>query len=473
MLALGSMLVSWAAGWSAARLLLPRILWRPAWLRWILELSLGWAAGTTLSAAVFFLSVWSGAPVVLVPIIEIAILAACLYFARGPREESAAPPPYGWNWALRLGVLCCLVFFLLQFSASTSALPDGEWDAQFIWNVRGKFLAGGPDVWRGAVTGAVEGKTVGVAHPDYPLLLSSFLGRAWALGRSSGSAVPIAAALLYALALAGLLGAALAWLTSETIGLIAMMALVSCELFAYWAPAQYADIPLAFYGLAALALLAVARRAHWPTGVLLFAGAMAGAAAWTKNEGIVLLAFLLAAALFYGGRRALAFTAAGAFPIVALAAACKLLLALNSTADLPLTVGAALSRVGQLDRWWMVARSFARNLFAVSHWWAHPVLLLGGAAVVLGLAPRAERLAQWRLFLAPSGLLAADTAVFLVTKSDLAWLLDTTNDRLILQVLPSLMFVFALALRPPADSAPVTLAAVKKQKKAKRTRSRG
>jgi len=112
-------------------------------------------------------------------------------------------------------------------------------------------------------------------------------------------------------------------------------------------------------------------------------------------------------------------------------------------------------------------RYFLVNLYAVSDWWNHPVLLLGGAAVGLGLIPRAQRLQYWRLFLAPVGLLAADIAVLLTSRSDLTWNLETAADRLILQVLPSLIFVFALTIRPPAIAA-VTFKSEKPRRKSKK-----
>jgi hypothetical protein len=47
-------------------------------------------------------------------------------------------------------------------------------------------------------------------------------------------------------------------------------------------------------------------------------------------------------------------------------------------------------------------------------------------------------------------LLAADAAFLLTTGAELAWNLETAADRLLLQALPALIFVFAAALHAPA-----------------------
>jgi hypothetical protein len=260
--------------------------------------------------------------------------------------------------------------------------------------------------------------------------------------------------LIYSLALVGLLGSALSWLSSESTGLLAMLALVSCDLFVSWSAAQYADIPLALYGLGSLALLAAARGGDRPVGLLLLSGFLAGAACWTKNEGIPLLIALLATGMAFGGARTLVLMAAGAAPLAGVAAAFKSLLAPASTAMLPGSAGEALARLAEPGRWWLVLTSFAGNFLNVSHWWAHPAVLLGAAAFALGFVAAEERRSLLRLAIAPVGLLAADFGVLLVTSADLAWNLGTATDRLVLQALPGLLFVFAILLRAPAAAPP-------------------
>jgi hypothetical protein len=276
MFAIPSMLISWTMGWSVARTLVGRESWKPGWFRWIRDVCLGWAAGTAISSAVFFTLVWLGAPGFLTPALEVLILAACLYRGAAVRAAYEPRPAFGWNWILRIGTLITLGFLLFNYAEATSCMPDGQWDALFIWNVRGRFLAGGPGVWRGAVTGTVQGMPVGLTHPDYPFSVSAFLARAWSLGGDFDSSVPIVCGLVYSLALVGLLGSALAWLASETIGLIAMMTLLTCELFITNSAFQYVDIPFALYGLGSLALLAAAQHRNWRAGCLLaFSGALA------------------------------------------------------------------------------------------------------------------------------------------------------------------------------------------------------
>jgi hypothetical protein len=382
------------------------------------------------------------------PVLEAAILGTAFKFGTQGTAIPGNSPAIG-IWILRGGVCAAFAILLLDAGAIRGCFPHGEWDAQFIWNIRGKFLAGGPNVWRAATTASVDGVPAGVAHPDYPLLVSSFAGRAWALDDGFDPAIPFAAGVLFAVSLVCVLAGGLARVTSEAAGLIAAAALLGCELFASWSAAQYADIPVALYALSSIATLAWARVRDWALPLLLLSGFFAGAAAWTKNEGIAFVAWLLAAALWFGGRRAIAWVAVGAIPMIALTAAFKVFLAAPSSAGLAGSLADIAAGLGQGERWWLVLSSFAMNLYAVAPWWAHPVLLLGIAAYVLGWLPAPERNRNWRLLVASLGLLLTDAAVLLTTPHKLDWNLNTATDRLVLQVLPCLIFVVSMSMRAP------------------------
>src|SRR5206468_645905 len=79
------------------------------------------------------------------------------------------------------------------------ANPHGSWDAWSIWNVRAKFLASGDSPQR-AWSPALDW-----THPEYPLLVSGVVARAWAQAGSMGPEAPIAASYLFFLALLALL----------------------------------------------------------------------------------------------------------------------------------------------------------------------------------------------------------------------------------------------------------------------------
>lgn len=264
---------------------------------------------------------------------------------------------------------------------------------------------------------------------------------------------PALLALLFALLTAGLLVGALAWLRQETSGWLAVLLLSSSELFGSQVAAQYADIPLAFYMLAAVSMLVAAWREQWSRAPLMVAGALAALAGWTKNEGIVFLLLVFAWTLVRGGGRSLLKLLGGAAPVLLVLAAFKLALAPFTVGLFPATAAEALAKMADPARWIMVGRAWARTVWEISPWWAHPMLLLALWAWAAGLAGRQQRKEAWVLAL-PAAMLAADFLVYLITVADLRWHLDTSCNRLWLQVWPALLFGTFLAAGPwPAPPA--------------------
>lgn len=452
-----------ALGWMAVRLLLPAIAWKPAWMRWLFELSLGTAVGLGLTSCFCFVLRLAGAggrgPVLA---LDAATLAGAAWlYVRSRRKEGDAPTPPGFSfsWVLRTAMAVALMLFALDMNESIAANPQGEWDAWAIWNVKAKFLAGGADTWRNAVAADAAAKMFGASHPGYPLLVSASVARVWTLTGDPSSEAPAALGVVFALAAAGLLAGALALVRTETAGLLAMLVLVATGAFTSQVGFQYADIPLSLYILATVALLAYAPAANWPPGLLVLAGLCAGFADWTKNEG---LPFLLLAALVVlwraRGRRA-AWMALGAAPAVLLVAALKLFLAHGTEAMFPRTAAETAAKLADPARWLQIAAAFAKMILDLGVPWAHPVLLLAVLAVALGVVSKKEAASRLWLALPLAGLLAADFAIYLITTADLTWHLGTSVNRLIVQVWPATLFVAFLLIQPPASPLPEPVAA--------------
>jgi hypothetical protein len=352
--------------------------------------------------------------------------------------------------------------------------PHGGWDAFTIWNVKAKFLAGGPVTWRNALAPVAgpRGALFGANHPGYPLLLPAAVASAWSmLGQTTqgqttqgqtteggtASSTPAALGLLFAFATAAILCGAVAWLRGEAAGLIALLLLLASEGFASQAGSQNADIPLSLYLLATLALLALAADQRWPSGTLVLAGLCCGLAAWTKNEGLPFAILAVAAVAWNGGRKAAGWMALGALPAVALLAAFKILLVHDTEGLFPKTLGEAVAEATDVSRWMKIAGSFVQSIWQMGTPWAHPVLLVAILAAALGLAPRARVRQQMWLAIPVVGLLAADFLVYLITTADLTWQLSTSNLRLIVQVWPALLLLAFLVIAPPALPAAASL----------------
>src|SRR5262249_50856910 len=152
-----------------------------------------------------------------------------------------------------------------------------------------------------------------LAHQDYPWLLPGLVAHAFAqIGESRW--VPAAIAAGFGALAVAVVTLAIAREHGTRWGALAGLSLLTLPCFAVFASNQQSDVPLAVSLSIAAALLASARSRR----ELALAGFAAGLMMWTKNEGSLYAACLLAA--FYWRSRdprgALAF-AAGALPCAA------------------------------------------------------------------------------------------------------------------------------------------------------------
>jgi hypothetical protein len=310
-------------------------------------------------------------------------------------------------------------------------LPHGAWDAVDLWNVRALGFAR---------AGLAE--TLATArHPDYPLLLPLAIAHAWAFV-GPHELVPRVVAVAFAAACAAILHGSTARLAGPRAAAIATIVLLATPLWAFQAATQRADVPLSCFALASVATLLLHERTREPR-LLVLAGALLGAALWTKNEGIFFATAASLAWLAGPGRERLRSgwrIALGAAPFAVALAHHKL--TCGATTDLIAGQGAhTAERLADAGRWLATAAAFAREgaFYAIA----------GGALLVV--------LARERRGAAPAGagfvwitlglVLMGDFAVYLLTPRDLAWHLSSSLDRVLLQVWP-LALLAAASLGP-------------------------
>jgi hypothetical protein len=394
--------------------------------------------------------------------------AAALAFSRGSRQPPLSAPTgsWSWNWVLVIAVALGLAAFAAAFYATSSVNLDGDWDAFSIWNVRARYLAGGQPTWRRAFDADMGGRMIGASHPGYPLLLSAFIASQWIAGGAVTSAVSIAASLVFALAVVGVLVSSIGLRRGTALGLLGGLAFLATDTFVGRAPGQYADLPLALCMLAALVLWESAASTG-STRLFAAAGFAAGLAPWTKNEGWPFLLAFLAVAM-WRARGAALWAILGSLPGVFATLAIKFWLSTGTEAMFPETVRQAVSFLGQPARWWAIAQGFGRGLWQLGALpWAHPILLVAAVAFVAGVIPRPERAARAWLLIPIAAMFAADYGIFVLSTADLTWHLGTSVDRLILQMWPSLLFVVFLMLQPIEDAKPTTSASPTRGSRAK------
>jgi len=323
--------------------------------------------------------------------------------------------------------------------------PDGSWDAWAIWNLRATFLAEPAPDWRNGFSEALAW-----SHPDYPLLIPASIARVWTLTGARLSLVPVAVAGSFTAATALLLVGALAH-SASSMKVVAALGLLMVPTFVLNGLSQCADVPVAFFALATATLLDCGTSDDERPWTL--AGVAAAAAAWTKNEGMVLAILLILAFLYdrwrrrglghaWGVARAVIL---GAAPIVWIVASFKLLLAppndLVSGLWLP---GVIATRLRDTVRMAFVGSYMLERGF---FWGGWPVM--GPMPILLGIGTlnRADTVARGAAGRALALHVLVLAAVYTFTPHSVAWHLATSWERLLAQLWPTAVW-WAFVSRP-------------------------
>jgi hypothetical protein len=390
------------------------------------------------------------------------------------REGPAGPAePAGWfgpllSAALGLAVAAKLTSFVLN----SFCYPHGLGDAWFTWNMRARFLYRGGEHWIDALSNLI-GEGVG----DYPLLLPLSIARGWHYLGGESPVVPATVALLFTFGTVGTLYAGLTVLRGRSQGALAGLLLLGTFMFVPMGYVQMADIPLGYFFLAALTLLAVQDALAPGKGrLLLAAGLMTSFAAWTKNEGLlfagaVVLARLLVAPRLAGPdagprpgfwrdrARQLTLLLLGALPVVCVLGYFKACLAPPSYFVEGQGWPVYLARLGSYERYRLVGGIFLLRLVQLGgpDYQFVPgsgvVFLLPVYRVLLGRVPPGVRMVPsatvWVVVIL---MLLGYGFVYLVTPLDLLGHLNSSLSRLLLHLWPLVLFGFFLRVATPEEA---------------------
>jgi hypothetical protein len=426
----------------------------------VLRALLACGLGIALVSSSWFVAVRAGvaasAPAVAVAMLSAAALAfAAIWWQRkrSPATATAtarAPIAHGVDAGRlpRIAVALALAFALAQFVLVTLREPHGSGDALAVWNLRARLLAGGSGEWQRACAAYAP-----ELDPGYPLMLPAFAAACW---QGLGAMTPVvtaAVAFVCQFGLVALLAAALHALRGGRAACLGAAALLGFPAFVGAGPTQMADVPFAWFVLAGVVLLALHDGRAAPRagrGLVVLAGALLGCAAWTKNEGLVPLVAVAVVRAWRGvrsrgwpERRAeLGAYALGAAAPLAVLLAFKTGIASSNYFVDQMLGGSVVARVLDGERWLTIAGALGREAWALG-----PCLLLASVAWALVARRRALR---WPL--AAAGLvLLVYLATFLVTSHQLVWHLGTSLRRLLLHVLP--VVLFAIFTGEPARDA--------------------
>ena len=452
-----------------ARTFLPA--YRPVPAAWLLNLSLGAGLGVGVLSLLFFLVRLLVGPSNIVygvaEILTLAAAAAGCWLFRDKTLSGAEPERFGgWQWLLLAATTVCLAVAVAQFFDSSAAAPYGNWDAWSIWNLRAKLLAQPNESWKNAFSPFLNQLGGGGAtHGDYPLLLSAYIARCWSLtGSVEDVTVPIAVAGLFALATVGLLAGGLAVLRGWTAAFTGGLMLLGTAEFLHNSAWQFSDVPLGFFYLAVFVLVFLADATRGTGRVSVAAGLALGCAAWTKDEGILFTPVAIAAFLAYvclsridRQARAMAHLAAGAAVPLATVVCFKAFLAPRGASWGPLTLSVALTNMAKPWRYWRIAQWMWQQLLRLGIGVANPAVSLAVLAACLGVPrERARRPVALLSFAALAAIFGGYCLIYLTTPYDMEWQLGTSSGRLLMQLVPSAIFLTIAICRTAEETAIAT-----------------
>ena len=371
--------------------------------------------------------------------IEAMLLAALLFFWFRSRRISI--DRYRELSAWRVPVLAILFALALGWSIGSRVIhveryPNGLTDGWNIWNSHAKFLIAGGKTWSVDIQNT--------AHPDYPLLLPASVVHVWRyIGNNSPDASGFLG-ILFNLASIGILVATLIRLRSPVIGLLMGFVLIGTSSYANNAATEYADVPLAAYIVSAMALICLYESDESkPLGIIIFAGFMAGCAAWTKNEGMPFVLATVAVLLlpiFWSAsattRRIAGFAVGFALPLAAIVYF-KLTIAPpndifgnRNSADL-------LAKISDSSRYLKILKSYSQTGWTFGGWESNPILPLLALIGLSGIDTSVLRSYYWRAGVAIIVMLQLTYfGIYVITPLPLDYHLSSSLDRLLMHVWP-------------------------------------
>ena len=433
-----------------------------------LRIALLGGAAIGVFSALFFVSLAMGTGPVPPAAVSALICAALAWWVRIPAPHIDDKKPWIWLVVTFFAVVAAALgsFVLLGFKEA-----NGAWDAWTIWNLHARFIARGGAQWNTIFS--LPSST----QPGYPLLLPAFIAQIWTLLRSEPTIVPFLTALFFTFGTTALLVGAVRQFRGWGQGMIAGAFLLGTTDFLVQGAAQYADVPLSFYILAALLLLCFE-----DMRCTILAGAMAGFAAWTKNEGLLFLLVLLAARAIARWRAGKISGIAlevgqliiGAAPVLAVVALFKFRYAPANDLLFGHKPGEILAHAADFGRYVTTIEGFVKCTALFGELLVPAVLVLGAYAwlVRFRVAPE-ERMNLTTIVAAAVLMLSCDFVVYVLFPNDLVGLINTSIARVFMQVWPAALFAFFWASRP-VDLRPVppTEKETKQMKKAAATRRR-
>ena len=426
-----------------------------------LSISVGLVFGVTSCA--FFLWLWFlGFPSANYQVIEnilVATLIPVAFYTSKYQKIDRCNQDTGSDFKIyfRLLSISCLIImlcFMLAFLLRSAVNPHGWEDAWAMWNLKARFIFRGGDNWRNAFSNLLSWTS-----RDYPLLIPVSIVRIWSYLDNDSTIAPILVAALFTFSTVGLLISSLSVIRSKSTGLLAGLVLVGSHYFLKTGAFQIADIPLGFYILGTIVLFSLQERFDSNSRVLILAGAMAGLAAWTKNEGILflLVVYMVRMIVISSNRGIKAYLteltmfSSGVFPILAVLFLFKLTIPSTNELYTGQSTEMVLGRLTDFSRYLFIGKSFIVFFYdKLAQEW---LILLPVYFFLMGKTKQNVNAESIKTsFLIVLAMLAGYFFIYLITPLNLQWHVNTSIWRLFLHLWPTIIFSFFLVVATPEES---------------------
>jgi len=244
-------------------------------------------------------------------------------------------------------------------------------------------------------------------------------------------------------------------LDAIALGLLAGLFLLGTYRFIRTGVMLYADVPLSFYFLAALVIMGVYDSAERNSlGLLALAGFAAACAAWTKNEGLLFLLCVLASrpvVCWMNNRsrdifREIPSCLVGAAPVLMVIVIFKFTISMENDLVKGQSRDTIWLRLFDASRVVLIIRGFLVELWQMG---TISLFVAGLSLIFLGSSPTRPRRTITGLVSVLLLMLAGYFLAYLSTPYNLAIYINHSMDRVLIQLLPSVLLLLFLYLDDP------------------------
>jgi len=307
-------------------------------------------------------------------------------------------------------------------------IPWGAWDGTFIWNLHAKFLAD-QEHWL-----QLFSKQISWSHPDYPLFVPSIIAIFW---HSVGSFSTIIPMLIGLLPLLGIIVILYSSLNNTLIGFIPCVIILLDSVFMSQASAQYADTWLAFFILLGTYLIVNVKQNK---NLIFVVGIIVSGAFWVKNEGLFF--FLITSSLIFfqykSDRKLILKYFSGTIILVIV----LILFKIKNSAEndmLPGLFSTFENKLLDSNRYILIINFF--KITILKKFPILPFLMLFS----IFYFPKFKK-SNIYPFIGIIFLICTYFLIYLFTPKDLAWHLESSLDRLLHQVYPTILMLFFIEI---------------------------